>query len=57
VKVYGVPASQMSLFEKSVLMPWLDGIQISGNARAKEILVVGDLDRTVMWEVVPVILF
>ena len=57
MKVYGEPASNMTLFERSVLMPEIKGIDVTGSQAAKEIIVVGDIDRTLLPLVVPCILF
>jgi hypothetical protein len=57
ITVYGEAASNMTLFERSVLMPDLKGIEVSGSQGAKEIIVAGNVDKTILPLVVPCILF
>jgi hypothetical protein len=42
---YEVPASNLSLYERSTLFPAFKGVTISGIQEANEILVVGDIGR------------
>jgi hypothetical protein len=52
ITVYGE-----ALFERSVLMSDIKGVEVSGSRGAKEIIVAGDVDKTILPLVVPCILF
>jgi hypothetical protein len=43
IAVYGEAASNMTLFERSVLMPNIKSIEVSGSRGAKEMIVVEDI--------------
>jgi hypothetical protein len=56
ITVYGEAASNMTLFERSVLMPDIKGIEVLGSRGAKKIIVAGDVDKTILPLVVQCIL-
>jgi hypothetical protein len=45
LEAYDVPASNLSLYERSTLLPIFKGVTVSGTQEANEILVVGDIGR------------